>query len=263
VIYNDIYDVSCDDAKVLSEDLNAGVKEFVRGDIDQLISYLGSRSIGLNAVCSYDVIEHIYDMSSYIEKCNDIPASELGLNLVFGSGANGDNPWINHKLKLVHTQNEYGYKKIEFGQKERDSLMSYYDLRKNIISENRPNINPSDLNHLTRVTRGLIKNDILSVVNDYFRQDSCVLIEPKDTNTCDPLTGNWAEHVMKPEALASQLSSRSIQGRIEPGYWHAGNDSFLKLSIKFFLNCLTKIRLFGKLTFAPYYILSGVKPQAR
>ncbi len=65
VIYNDIYDVSCRDASRLSGLLKLPLDHVVCGDVDKFISYLNDRSIPIDALASYDVLEHIYDIESH------------------------------------------------------------------------------------------------------------------------------------------------------------------------------------------------------
>jgi hypothetical protein len=58
------------------------------------------RRLSPAGICSFDVIEHIYDIPGFIRKCKLIPGKSL--RLVFGSGANESNPVIKHKLQKGH-----------------------------------------------------------------------------------------------------------------------------------------------------------------
>ena len=77
VVYADVYDGSCADAGRLGELLGLPIDHTVCGDIDELISYLSSNSICVNAVVSYDVIEHIYDVESHFEKLIAVPGRPI------------------------------------------------------------------------------------------------------------------------------------------------------------------------------------------
>lgn len=87
-------------------------------------------------------------------------------------------------------------------------------------------MNDDENKKLADVTRGMIQSDIEQTVEKFlqFRE----LPAPPDhaTNTCDPYTGNWAEHLMDPYLLASILGKDRFHARILPGYY--GNFKDLK-----------------------------------
>ena len=52
VIYNDIYDVSCQDARVIGDALHCPVHDYVQGDIDELVQYVRNTSLRVDAMAS-------------------------------------------------------------------------------------------------------------------------------------------------------------------------------------------------------------------
>ena len=40
------------------------------------------------------------------------------------------------------------------------------------------------------------------------------------TNTCDPFTGNWAEHLMNPYQLLARIETHGFTGQVLAGYYH-------------------------------------------
>ena len=68
VIYNDIYDISCEDVGRISKALKLPLDHIVCGDVDDIVSYLQAHAIPVNAILSYDVLEHIYDVESHFKK---------------------------------------------------------------------------------------------------------------------------------------------------------------------------------------------------
>ena len=60
VIYNDIYDVSCDDIEITAKKLDLKLDHIVCGGIECLISHIQEHDLRVDAIVSYDVIEHIY-----------------------------------------------------------------------------------------------------------------------------------------------------------------------------------------------------------
>jgi hypothetical protein len=262
VIYNDIYDVSCRDVKIIADAIGYPIDGIVCGEIDDVIYYLKENKLKVDSMCSFDVIEHIYDINDYLRKCNEIPRSEFGLRLVFGSGAIGNNPFINHKLRRKHLISENVDREKKFGHKERDTLKSFVTIRKEIIRNYsealKKDIPEETVNKLAINTRGLRKEDIEIEVKRYIEHNE-ITVQPKDkTNTCDPLTGNWDEHIMDPKELALVLNESGFHVKILPGYWRGSNRVHIRL-IKFILNSF--IRNSGQLGFllSPYYVIVANK----
>ena len=262
VIYNDIYDVSCNDIKIISGAIGTPIDGIVCGEIDELISYLKKNQLEVNSMCSFDVIEHIYDINLYLRKCGEIPASTNGLTLIFGSGANGKNPVINYQLRKKHRISENIDRDKKFGHKERDTLKSFLTVRKEIIIDyiksSKIEISDELINKLAIQTRGLRKEDIEAEVR-HFVEFNLISFKPKDkTNTCDPLTGNWDEHIMNPRELSNELNKVGFHVKLLPGYWRGSNKLHVKL-IKCTLNLF--IRFSGRFgfLFSPYYIISATR----
>jgi len=86
VIYNDIYDVSCNDVTLLSRILELPLDHIVCGDIDEVISYLYRNHISIDCITSYDVLEHIYNVELHFRKLRSL--SERHFRLVYASAAN-------------------------------------------------------------------------------------------------------------------------------------------------------------------------------
>ena len=254
VIYNDIYDVSCADAKILSEKLELQINHFVCGDIDDLIKYVAKRKITINGMASYDVIEHIYDIELYFKKLSSL--SKTRFNIAFGSGANIKNPlFVRHvtkkQLEFENVNRDKGW-----GHKERDSLKSYFEIRKEIISKHSSDLSNDEIIKLAKETRGLIKHDILNCIDQYIKNGKINYRISHPTNTCDPITGNWAEHMMDQKWLKTMIKSYNFKVDIVPGYFYMNGKSY-KSIIKSFINFF--IALFGKrgMIFSPYYIVKG------
>lgn len=82
VIYNDIYDVSCKDIEILSNALGLKPDHIVCGDVDDLVSYLQEKSISINVIVSYDVLEHIYDVDSHLRIWGGCPVAFFELYML-------------------------------------------------------------------------------------------------------------------------------------------------------------------------------------
>ena len=252
VIYNDIYDISCSDAATIAESLGLKCDYYVTGDIKELHTFLNDTSLKCNAIASYDVIEHIYDIEAYLQALPSIADNRF--TAVMASGANSLNPLINWMLSKNHKKIDLDDRQIDEAHKERDSLQAYHIIRKKIIQAQAPQLSADDVDLLAARTRGLIEADILMQV-DHFMHDGTLPPEPSHpTNTCDPYTGNWAEHLMDPHQLTDILSASGLNTRVMRGY--CGSDKNLVRQLIFKVVDLI-IRGSGPngLRFSPYYII--------
>jgi hypothetical protein len=75
-------------------------------------------------------------------------------------------------------------------------------LRREIISDHSAELSDGEVEELAERTRGLYEPDIEKSVESYLQTGR--FPEPPDhpTNTCNPKTGNWAEHLMNPYDVA-------------------------------------------------------------
>ncbi len=107
--------------------------------------------------------------------------------------------------------------KKKFGHKERDSTDAYLDIRNRIIKSHDPHLNDSTVKRLAHLTRGKNVADIIACVKD-FNENS---VEPESpthpTNTCDPNTGNWCEHLLNIGHLKKILSEEGFSVQILAG----------------------------------------------
>lgn len=253
VIYNDIYDVSCRDAKIIGLNIGNQADHYILGDIDDVTVQLRNKGIKCNSIVSYDVIEHIYDMESFVRKLPQI-ADENDSVIVMASSANSCNPMINHNLKKVHYTAEFEDKKEYFGRKKRDSSESYYQIRKRIIQSHIAHASHEEIEELTKRTRGMIESEITRLVHDYSENKKFPPKPKHPTNTCDPYTGNWAEHLMDIYQLAGQLANVGFDSKILAGYYGNSNS---KLNILPKLNVLIgSLRKYG-IYIAPFFVLYG------
>ncbi len=257
VIYSDIYDISCNDIKKVETTTGLNLDDHVCGDIDELIRFVNAESISVDIAASYDVIEHIYNIDEFFNKLRQL-SSDGQFRTVFASSANIHNPLVRNELIKVHRELELSSRKSKWGEKECDSLQSYLSLRKKIIREYAPSLNEADVNITAEKTRGLKKEDIESCIDEYIDCGKITYIPNHISNTCDPITGNWGEHLMSTEWLETILEKNGYNADILCGYWPSSG-SFYKNFIKKILNLI--INSFGRraLCLSPYYVLYADK----
>jgi hypothetical protein len=117
------------------------------------------------------------------------------------------------------------------------------------------------VDRLAKNTRGLIEDDIYKSVDEYIELDKVPQALQHPTNTCDPITGNWTEHLMNPYNLAVVLEKTGVKTKVLNGYYgHSERKrSRTKLSLGRVLNIA--INILGKqgIRIAPFYTLLGEK----
>ena len=254
VIYVDIYDGSCNDVKTLSNILGLPLDHIICGDVEDLISFVQDNSITVNSIASYDVLEHIYDVEGHFKKLAFLQKDYF--RIVYASGANAKNPRIARNLQKQQMRAEHKNRETVWGHKERDSLRAYYDMRKDIIASHALELDSNEIDRIARVTRGLMAADIIACVDEYLHQGYISYSNSHPTNTCDPYTGNWCEHLMETQWLEDILKESGYSVEIMNGYYHCSQSPSLpKRFICFILNNL--IYLLGKhrLFIAPYFIV--------
>lgn len=211
VYYNDIYDISCQDAKVVAKEMSIEIKDYICGDIKEVFEYARMKDLHFDAVISYDVIEHIYDLESFFQELVQVCHRDCFISM--WTTANSYNPDIVKHLENRHYRSEYlGSQKVK-GWKERDSLLAYVKIRERIIKDYFINqgvtIDERDIADLVKNTRGKNKEDIHRYLAQYSlaERNSTTQNVKFPSNTCDPLTGNWAEHLIDFDELAKNVRS--------------------------------------------------------
>jgi 2-polyprenyl-3-methyl-5-hydroxy-6-metoxy-1,4-benzoquinol methylase len=217
IIYNDIYDVSCHDARVIAETLALAADHYVHGDAADLLQFMRQARIHPHVIASFNVIEHIYDIEAFLDKlCTAFPSP---LAIVMASSANTLNPRTRRLTMKLQVQSEREDRKPQWGHKERDNLQSFLQARKEIITKHFSDLRSDQIDLLAQRTRGLMEHDIVRRVEDYVKTKQLPQELTHPTNTCDPYTGNWAEHLMDPYALIERMERHSFRGKVMAGYY--------------------------------------------
>jgi len=126
-----------------------------------------------------------------------------------------------------------------------------------------PDLSLEDIELLVTRTRGMRQDDIARTVSEFKDSGDVPNMPAHPTNTCDPYTGNWAEHLMDPFSLRSILRSEGFAVQVLPGYrdpcqrpkWKAVMKSLTNMAI----SALGEHGLF----ISPYYVLCGTSGQNR
>jgi 2-polyprenyl-3-methyl-5-hydroxy-6-metoxy-1,4-benzoquinol methylase len=256
VIYNDIFDVSCCDARLVAKAISREADAYVCGEIDELLCFLQKYGISADAIVSNNVIEHIYDIEYFLKKLRFL--SRDSLCVLFASSANAHNPRIVRKVRKMHLDHEYADREKVWGYKERDSLRSYLGIRREIISGLDPSLPVEVVERLAKATRGLRTDDIVQCVEEYKRTGSISYRADHPTNTCDPYTGNWCERLMDTEYIRALLSREGYDVQILGGYYGFSGRLHKRVMRGILNGLLSTFRSKG-LLWAPYYVVYAQK----
>ncbi|MEM7245869.1 MAG: methyltransferase domain-containing protein [Acidobacteriota bacterium] len=256
VVYDDIDPVACQDVAVLGESLGVAPDHVVCGDVDHLVSTLSRWELSVDAVVSYDVIEHVYDVEEHYRQLGRLPGHRL--RIIHGSEANAANTRHARRVSRQQVVIENEDREPPGFQGEPETLKAYVELRKDIISARAPQVQGDELDRLARRTRGLRKDDIETLVDEYVATGRLDYEPEHPTNTCDPLTGNWAEQLMDVSWLVSIAGRAGFQARIVPGR-RASCGPLPKKLLKRPTNAI--IDLLGQrgLFMAPYYVVHATR----
>ena len=143
VIYNDIYEVSTRDARVIAQALGLPAEMYVTGDLAELNAYFQEKQLRYQAVVSYDVIEHIYDIEGFLR---ELPAcAGAQARIVMASSANPFNPRIRAKLEAHQRHLDAFDRPAAVGDKQRDTHTAYARVRAEIIRAHAAALTPQEI----------------------------------------------------------------------------------------------------------------------
>ncbi len=259
IVYIDIYDVSRQDTSALGKKMGLPLDHALSGDVDALVEYAKRNSLQVDALISFDVLEHIYDIPSHFQKLAGLPGD---FRAVYASGANIKNRWYVKAVTKQHIDAEFRDREKQWGHKDRDALRAYFDIRKEIIATYAPQFTAQQVEQLSRETRGLMKEDIERCVDDYRAKGKHSYVPDHPTNTCDPLTGNWCEHLMDQDWLKRKVEESGFRVQILPGTYPVTGTAVKKMK-KVGVNTLINLIGTSSLFVSPYIMLCADKGSAR
>jgi len=251
VIYNDINCQSVSDSEEIACALGTKIDFRIEGNIDRLLTWIHKNNHQYDLICSFDVIEHIYNIEEWISK---IATLDGNFALFFMTSANPCNPFISKRLKKLHLKSEnIGYEK---NARTPDGFLntSFLQERKNILLARFPEIGETDLSLIAKGTRGLIKERIELLAEIYFKTGEIKYFPDHPTNTCDPYTGSWTERLIDLNELKDFTRSVNLKIRCVNTYYSYNNNHLINL-IKMFLNILIFFSGKENLFFSPSVIV--------
>ena len=246
VIYNDIYESSVKDAEILSKKLDISIDYYIKGDIEDFVDQIVQLNIQPDLICSFDVLEHIYDLENWIKTIAKIRK----FNLLFMTGANPKNPYIVNRLKKLHIRSEYQGCEKNILYNDIFLNTSFLKQREIIIGNMFPDLENNEVEFLSKKSRGLRKDGIEKMVREYKKTGKISYIIDHPTNTCDPYTGSWTERLIDLEQLKILCENNNLLMDISNSLYPYSNNKILNI-VKFLFNQLIKMLGTKSLFFSP------------
>jgi 2-polyprenyl-3-methyl-5-hydroxy-6-metoxy-1,4-benzoquinol methylase len=207
VVYSDIDHGMCEQAKTIGRELGLQADHYVCGDIDALVQVLEVHQIKADAVTSWDVLEHIYDIDYFLEQLHLICNRNAVMMLC--SGANMFwYPFAKHAARMQMEADTVGLREFGAGAFLKDRI----DIIRTLAS----GLSEDEVQRLGVLTRGLVSRDIAREVDRYRLSGQFPRPIEHATNTCNPHTGSWAERSMNPYYLAEGLGFTGFDATVLP-----------------------------------------------
>lgn len=238
-------------SKVLANQMNIDINQFILGDLNDVKQLQFSRKI--DALVATDLIEHIYDLDAFVSTMASLNPDLIS---VFTTGSNPENYFKVRSLMKLQNRDEYDGGKADdallFGH---DAHESYLKIREKIIKDVTPDMDEYIILKLAKLTRGKNKSDIINAVKKFQEKKEMPLLIDHPSNTCHPETGSWTERLMPISTYKSIFRHHQFELQISSGFYNH-YQSGLKGTALLFLN---KIKLIFGLKLDPFIFLTGKK----
>lgn len=252
VTYSDIYDVSATDVGHIADALGLRLNRVIVGDTDVLVAALNDATDEVDAIVSYDVIEHIYDVASHFVTISRVRYPNL--RLTYASGANGANPRFVRQVRRAQQEAEGLDRPAEWGHKDRDALRAYASIRRDIVQAAAPDLPDLVIDDLAQRSRGLMAGDIERLVVEPYLAGRPTYHPVHPSNTCDPLSGNWCEQLLDFDWIVAAAGRAGLTARVTAGrYAMAGTPQ--QDILRRFLNAGIATLGSQGIRLAPYYVV--------
>ncbi len=222
VVYNDILEDMTNSAKIISNYLGIPIDLFISGDHRHTVNELKKNNLECDIVLSRNVVEHIYDLNDFYRSMAEGQPNAL---IYFSTTANFQNPAMMSYHKKLHA----GYEK------------EYCPKRKSIIQQKLPGIDEATATRLAEATRGLALQDLDQAIEDHKLHHTFPDPSIHHTNTCDPETGLWQEHIIPVSEYKTIVESKGYRLTVLPAFWDTHYESAGKNLFARAMNWLTGV----------------------
>lgn len=251
VSINDIDESFLSASKVLANEMNIDIDQFFLGDLDDVKQLQFSQKI--DALVATDLIEHIYDLEVFVSTMKSLNPDLIS---VFTTGSNPENYFKVRQIMKLQNRDEYVGGKADdallFGH---DAHESYFKIREKIIKDFAPDLDENIILQLAKLTRGKNKSDIINAVNKFQATKELPLLINHPSNTCNPETGSWTEHLMPISTFKSIFHSHQFELKISSGFYNHYQAGLKGIGLLF----LNKLKSIFGLKLDPFIFLTGKK----
>ena len=241
VIYNDFLEEWRLSAHKIAEALQINVDEYILGDIEDTLNVLGQKGLLCDIITSRNVIEHVYKLDHFYGSISRRQPQAL---IYSSTTANIYNPGSHIKHVLWHRRWE----------------KEYFHQRLEIIKSSGLMRDEKDRQKLAKKTRGLAVDDLHHAIESCSTSKQFPDPARHYTNTCQPSTGVWAEHMITFDDYRRNIGTENYTVVFLPGFWDTHYSKGWKNIFSRLMNVL--IRLMGKtgVLFAPFiYVIAQPK----
>lgn len=222
VIYNDILPEATAAAQIMSNYLNIPIDFFITGDHKETIRILKENNIHCDIMLSRNVVEHIYSLDNFFyELSNGMPETLV----YFSTTANYHNPAMLWYHKKIHGRAEEQYR----------------PKREQLIREKIPGLSNEETQRLALATRGLAAHDLEAAIEKYAESKTLPDPDIHYTNTCDPDSGVWAEHIIPVADYKRIIEPKGYKLAVLPAFWDTHYSSAIKNIFGKSMNFLSKM----------------------
>ncbi len=121
-----------------------------------------------------------------------------------------------------------------------------------------PELHENEIKQLALKTRGLRKDDVEKIVGQFMEDHKINYQIKHPTNTCDPYTGNWVEHLIDLKQLKTLIEKNKLTVDFTNSFYGYNKNKILNI-LKYFLNHLIRLSKPHYLFFSPTYTLEVQK----
>src|SRR5262249_48247582 len=257
VIHQDIDPIISADAKIIADELGIPAEHYISGETKDFVDYVNRKDLNLNILGSRNVIEHIYDLDDFFNETAKINSDRLVLYL--NTTANAQNPLTNIYTKRLQRIYEHEGFSEEWGSRKRDKKNAAMEVRKRIIQEYLGSLGESEIEKLARSTRGKRKDDIINCLDEYIATGLMTPALSHPTNTCDPNTGSWFEHLLAIEEYKKVVEASGFEYFFKNGFYNVQYPQWYLNLITPILNLKIKLLRSSGIFLAPFITIIGIK----
>jgi 2-polyprenyl-3-methyl-5-hydroxy-6-metoxy-1,4-benzoquinol methylase len=252
VYINDINENFTKAAAQFAEKLGITPDGCITGNMDVLTNYFRNKEKP-DAITGTDVIEHVYSLHNMFR---DLKSLNENVVTVFTTAANTNNWFKVRAIKKQQLFDEYtGGAMPENTLSGSEHSPAFFNTRQAIIQAASPDLKEEEIILLAKVTRGMIKDDILTVAARYHTHNNMPAPPSHPSNTCDPLSGSWAERLLTIDEYKHIYKCAGFELKQYNGFYNSYDHTIKSWLLKP-ANWLVK--MCGK-NFAPFITLAGFK----